>query len=63
MVAIPPGGEFSVGTDRFATVLPPDDFDLKNYVILYCILGVQTDTLLEEEAEAAAVEEETTTDE
>jgi hypothetical protein len=55
MVAIPPGGEFIVGTDQFATVLPPDNFDVTDYVTRYCILGPQTDTPIEEEKEEAAV--------
>jgi hypothetical protein len=37
-------------------VLPPDNFDLTNYITLYCILGPQTDTLLDEEEEEAAAE-------
>jgi len=58
MVAVPPGGEFVVGADQFATVLPPDNFDLTNYLILYCILDPQSETLVEEEAAATGDEEE-----
>lgn len=57
MVAIPPGGDFIVGTDQFATVLPPDNFDVTDYVTRYCILGPQTDTPIEEQKEAAATTE------
>jgi hypothetical protein len=35
-------------------VLPPNNFDLTDYVTRYCILFPQTDTLLEEEAEEEA---------
>ena len=47
-VAIPPGGDFKVGTDKVATVLPPDNFDLTDYVTIYCILGIQAGRPVEE---------------
>ncbi len=53
MVAIPPGGEFLIGADQRATPLPPDSFDLTDYVTLYCILDAQAETQAEEEADAA----------
>ena len=52
-VAIPPGGEFIVGPDRYATLRPPDNFDLTDYITLYCVLEPQSETLVEEEADAA----------
>ncbi|MBI9020230.1 MAG: hypothetical protein JEZ10_03115 [Verrucomicrobia bacterium] len=53
VVAIPPGGEFAVGTDQRATPIPEDNFDLTDYVTLYCILGAQSESLAEEEADAS----------
>ena len=41
------------GSDNRTTPLPPDSFDLTDYVTLYCILDAQSETLVEEEADAA----------
>jgi hypothetical protein len=53
-VAIPPGGTFIVGPDGYATMLPPDNFNLTDYLTLYCILEPQSEALDEDDEEEAA---------
>jgi hypothetical protein len=45
-----------IGSDNRATPHPPDSFDLTDYIMRYCILEAQSETLAEEDA--AAVPEE-----
>ena len=50
-IAIPPGGKHIIGSDQRIVALLPDDFDLTDYLTLYCIIGVQLESVAEETAE------------
>jgi hypothetical protein len=55
-IAIPPGGNHITGSDQCAVMLPPDNFDLTDYLTIYCIMGVQLENVTEE-ALLSALEE------